>query len=75
MMVDERDCDVEDLSMEDFVDGESTETASFVISLMKWAKIGMLGLFLIPFKSKSSNSNTSDTLLLYAFRSNLSQQG
>ncbi|GKZ30766.1 hypothetical protein AbraIFM66950_010199 [Aspergillus brasiliensis] len=39
MMIDERDCDVEDLTIEDFVDGESVETAYFTISLVQIARI------------------------------------
>ncbi|OJJ73165.1 hypothetical protein ASPBRDRAFT_493470 [Aspergillus brasiliensis CBS 101740] len=39
MMIDERDCDVEDLTTEDFVDGESVETAYFTISLVQIARI------------------------------------
>lgn len=41
MMVDERECDVEELATEDFVDGESIETAYFTISLVRIAKISM----------------------------------
>ncbi|GFF50406.1 hypothetical protein IFM46972_09040 [Aspergillus udagawae] len=39
MMVDERDCDVEELTTEDFVDGESIKTAYFTISLVRIARI------------------------------------
>lgn len=46
MMADERYCDVEDLTLSDFVDGEPPETGPFMISLIKLAKIGMFELLL-----------------------------
>ncbi|KAI8711054.1 Zn(2)-C6 fungal-type domain-containing protein [Fusarium sp. LHS14.1] len=39
MMIDERDCDVQELTLDDFVDGETPETAHFTISMMRFAKI------------------------------------
>lgn len=41
MMIDERDCDVEELTLDDFVDGETTETAQFAILMMQFAKLSM----------------------------------
>ncbi|KAH7124878.1 fungal-specific transcription factor domain-containing protein [Dactylonectria estremocensis] len=38
-LIDERNCDVEELTMDEFVDGESLETAEFTVSMMKLAKI------------------------------------
>lgn len=40
MMIHERDCDVGDLTLEDFVDGEPPETSYFMIELIKFAKLG-----------------------------------
>lgn len=39
-MIDLRDCDVEELTRDDFIDGESSYTTHFTISMMKLAKIG-----------------------------------
>lgn len=39
MMIDERDCDVDDLTLDDFVDGEMLESAHFIVSMMQLAKI------------------------------------
>lgn len=39
-MIDLRDCDVEELTRDDFIDGESSYTAYFTISMLRLAKIG-----------------------------------
>ncbi len=39
MMIDERYCDVGDLTLDDFVDGEPPETSYFIIELVKFAKL------------------------------------
>ncbi|KAL1856665.1 hypothetical protein Plec18167_009103 [Paecilomyces lecythidis] len=39
LMIDERDCNVEPLTVDDFVDGESLETAHFTVSLMQIARL------------------------------------
>ncbi|KAH7383411.1 fungal-specific transcription factor domain-containing protein [Cadophora sp. MPI-SDFR-AT-0126] len=39
MMIDDRDCDVEELTRDDFVDGEPPETSNFTISMARLAKI------------------------------------
>lgn len=39
MMIDDRDCDVEELMLDDFVDGEPPETSNFTISMARFAKI------------------------------------
>ncbi|KAJ9258329.1 hypothetical protein DTO271D3_4735 [Paecilomyces variotii] len=38
-MIDLRDCDVEELTRDDFIDGESSYTAYFTISMLRLAKI------------------------------------
>ena len=41
MMIDDRDCDVEELTVDDFVDGEPSETSNFIVSMARLAKISM----------------------------------
>lgn len=55
LMIDERDCNVEPLTVDDFVDGESLETAHFTVSLMQIARLGTIRSLPIFFVSEPSD--------------------
>lgn len=58
MQIDDQDCDVEKLTLKDFIDGESTETAHFIVSMMNLAKLSMHTFTLVRRHPKRISSLT-----------------
>jgi hypothetical protein len=59
MQIDDRDCDVEELTLEDFIDEESPEAGYFIVGMMNLAKLSMYIFTLICRRPERMLSLTS----------------